>query len=138
MAATGKVLIVDDDADLCEVMRHALESDHFEVFAAPDGRQGVQMMREHRPHLVLLDLNMGHPTEGVAMCRTISEDPELWDIPVVILMSIADSDHMGHFPVDGPLHVEQFLSKPVALREILQLANHYAPGQPATATSQQR
>ncbi len=127
MAARGKVLIVDDDADLRQVMRRALEADHFEVLAASDGQKGLWLMREQRPSLVFLALNLGHHTEGVNVCFTIREDPELWDIPVVILMSIADGDHAAHFSVDVTLHVEQFLTKPVALQEILQLANHYAP-----------
>jgi two-component system alkaline phosphatase synthesis response regulator PhoP len=125
MAAKGRVLIVDDDPDLCEVMRCVLESDSFEVSTASTGKQGLRLMRESKPDLVFLDVIMVHPTEGVDVCQTIKEDPELWDIPVVVLTSILDSDYLGRFPTDQPLHAEQFLCKPVPLREILELANQY-------------
>jgi len=126
MAAKGKVLIVDDDPDLCEVMRCVLESDSFEVSTASTGKQGLRLMHESKPDLVFLDVIMVHPTEGVDMCQTIKEDPELWDIPVVVLTSILDTDYLSRFPTDQPLHAEQFLCKPVSLREILELANQYA------------
>ena len=130
MATKGKVLIVDDDPDLVEVMRTALESDGFEVISAADGTQGLNLMRQEKPDLVFLDVIMAHPTEGVDVSTTMKEDPELWDIPVVMLTSIVDTEYLGHFPTDRPLAVDQFLTKPLPLSEVLRIANEVAGQQP--------
>ncbi len=126
MATKGKVLIVDDDPDLVEVMRTALESDGFAVYSAADGTQGLNLMRQEKPDLVFLDVIMAHPTEGVDVSATMKEDPELWDIPVVMLTSIVDTEYLGHFPTDRPLAVDQFLTKPLPLSEVLRIANEAA------------
>ncbi|MBC8255568.1 MAG: response regulator [Ardenticatenia bacterium] len=126
MAIKGKVLIVDDDPDLVEVMRTALESDGFAVYSAADGTQGLNLMRQEKPDLVFLDVIMAHPTEGVDVSTTMKEDPALWDIPVVMLTSIVDTEYLGHFPTDQPLAVDQFLTKPLPLSEVLRIANEAA------------
>ena len=130
MAIKGKVLIVDDDPDLVEVMRTALESDGFAVYSAADGTQGLNLMRQEKPDLVFLDVIMAHPTEGVDVSTTMKEDPELWDIPVVMLTSIVDTEYLGHFPTDRPLAVDQFLTKPLPLSEVLRIANEAAGQEP--------
>jgi two-component system, OmpR family, alkaline phosphatase synthesis response regulator PhoP len=123
MATKGKVLVIDDDPDFCEFMRTGLESGGFEVFTAASGKQGLSAMRSAKPDLVFLDVVMTHPTEGVDVAATIKGDPELWDIPVVMLTSILDTEYIGHFPTDKPLAVDQFLTKPVPMADVLRIAN---------------
>ena len=123
MAAKGKILLIDDDSDFCEVMRLALESDGFEVRCAADGTQGLSSMQEEKPDLVFLDVMMAHPTEGVDVSEVMMEDPDLRGIRVIMLTSIVDTEYVGHFPTDRYLHVDQFLTKPIALPEILKIAN---------------
>jgi CheY-like chemotaxis protein len=123
METKGKVLVIDDDPDFCEFMRTGLESGGFEVLTAVSGKQGLSLMRSAKPDLVFLDVVMAHPTEGVDLTATIKEDPEIWDIPVVMLTSIMDTEYIGHFPTDKPLPVDQFLTKPVPMAEVLRIAN---------------
>ena len=123
MTTKGTVLIVDDDADLCEVMKATLESDGFEVQVAYNGTQGLNLMRQQKPNLVFLDVMMAHPTEGADVSAKMKEDPELWDIPVFMLTSILDTDYLGHFPTDRPLEVDKFLTKPVSLSDLLKITN---------------
>jgi two-component system alkaline phosphatase synthesis response regulator PhoP len=123
MTIKGKVLVVDDDPDFCEFMRTGLESSGFQVLTAFSGKQGLKLMRQEKPDLVFLDVVMAHPTEGVDVTTTIKEDPELWDIPVVMLTSIMDTEYIGHFPTDKPLSVDQFLTKPVPMAEVLRITS---------------
>ena len=123
MASKGKVLVIDDDPDFCEFMRTGLESGGFEVSTATSGKQGLSIIRTAKPDLVFLDVVMAHPTEGVDVTAAIKEDPELWDIPVFMLTSIMDTEYIGHFPTDKPLPVDQFLTKPVPMAEVLRIAN---------------
>lgn len=131
MTAKGKVLIIDDDPDLCAALHDALHADGFSVRCANEGSLGLRMMREERPDLVILDIIMRMPTEGVWVSEQIAADPALRNIPVVMLTSIVDSEYAGHFPTDQPLHAHLFLDKPVPLPRILEIANRYA-GQPAS------
>jgi response regulator RpfG family c-di-GMP phosphodiesterase len=131
MTAKGKVLIIDDDPDLCAALRDALHADGFSVRCANEGSLGLRLMREERPDLVILDIIMRMPTEGVWVSEEIAADPALRNIPVVMLTSIVDSEYAGHFPTDQPLHAHLFLDKPVPLARILEIADRYA-GHPAS------
>ena len=55
----------------------------------------------------------------------IARDPALNDVPVVTISSITDSEYTGHFPTDRPLHVHQFLDKPVPLRRLVEIATGF-------------
>jgi two-component system alkaline phosphatase synthesis response regulator PhoP len=134
MTTKGKVLIIDDDPDLCAALHDALHADGFNVRCANHGSLGLRMMREDKPDLVILDIIMRMPTEGVWVSEEIAQDPSLRDVPVVMLTSIVGSEYAGHFPTDQPLHTHLFLDKPVPLDEILEVANRYA-GQPASAAA---
>lgn len=126
MTTKGEVLIIDDDPDLCSALQTALQGDGFSVRCASQGSLGLKMMREHKPDLVFLDIIMRMPTEGVWVSEEIAADPELRQVPVVMLTSIVDSEYAGHFPTDSPLNAHMFLDKPVPLDKILEVANHYA------------
>lgn len=131
MGTKGKVLIIDDDPDLCVALQAILTGDGFDVRCAGNGTLGLRMMREDKPDLVFLDIIMGMPVEGVWVSEEIFDDPQLRQVPVVMLTSIADSEYVGYFPTDRPLRAHMFLDKPVPMGKILEVANHYA-GQPAS------
>jgi CheY-like chemotaxis protein len=134
MTDKGKVLVIDDDPDLCAAIQAALQADGFAVRCANQGTLGLQMMREEKPDLVFLDIIMRMPTEGVWVSDEIVADPELRDVPVVILTSIVDSEYSGDFPTDRPLHSHLFLDKPVPLSELLEIANRFAGHTPLAAS----
>ena len=134
MVTKGKVLIIDDDPDLCAALQTALKTDGFIVRCANHGQLGLKMMREEQPDLVFLDIIMRMPVEGVWVSEEIAKDPGLRKIPVVMLTSIVDSEYAGHFPTDRPLWADLFLDKPVPMRKILEVAEQYA-GQSAATDS---
>ena len=123
MATKGKILVIDDDPDFCLIMTTGLESGGFEVRTATSGSQGLNLMRQEKPDLVFLDVVMAHPTEGVDVTTAIKGDPELWDTPVIMMTSIVNTEYLGHFPTDRPLAVDQFLTKPVPMSQVLRIAD---------------
>lgn len=81
----SRVLIIEDDEAIREVIRYALESNGFEkTLSAADGAEGLEIARRERPSLILLDL-MLPKIDGLEVCRRLKRDEETQDIPVVML-----------------------------------------------------
>lgn len=133
MANKGDILIIDDDPDFSEIVKTALEAHSFAVRCAANGPQGLAMMRDRKPDLVFLDVIMVLPDEGVYVSDEMARDPDLRDVPVVMVSSIASSHLGGHFPTDRPLHVDKFLDKPVPLQTLVDVANELMPQEQAAA-----
>ena len=118
--AKTRILLVDDDPDFVEATRTVLESVPYEVIVAYDGDEGLAQVQEERPDLILLDIIM--PTkDGFHVCEKLKSDPELWDIPIVMLTSlsqrIGDTAYSVH---DGMmLEADDFIDKPVRPKELL-------------------
>jgi len=115
----GKVLIVDDDFALREALCVALEGEGFAVAAAANGQEALDYLRtEGRPCLVLLDLMMPI-MNGWEFRAQQRQEPELADIPVVVLSAFARS---GDEELRG---IEQFLRKPIDLADLLAAVRAY-------------
>ncbi len=125
MRTKGEILIIDDDPDFVEIAKTALEANAFSVRCAATGPEGLAMMQEKKPDLVFLDVIMIMPDEGVYVSEEIARDPNLRDVPVVMVSSIVDSEYSGHFPTDRPLHAHMFLDKPVPLSRLLEVAHRF-------------
>jgi CheY-like chemotaxis protein/phosphoribosyl 1,2-cyclic phosphodiesterase len=82
----ARILIVDDDPDMLELLRASLEEEHVRLFSARDGEAALPIARAERPTLMLLDLHMPR-LDGLAVCRALrtDEDPRLRDLPILVL-----------------------------------------------------
>ncbi len=78
-----KILIVDDDPHICEVVRFALEKAGFETCTAEDGHQALKRFDEQQPHLVVLDIMMPE-MDGTDVCRALRQRSA---VPIVFLSS---------------------------------------------------
>ena len=78
------ILVVDDDSDLNDLMCNALGDAGYDTVSAYDGMQGVDLAREYRPDLVLLDVMMPK-MDGIEACRTIAKDESTSAIPVIMV-----------------------------------------------------
>ena len=84
---TYKILIVDDDPDLCKLLKLKLESSLFEIRIARNGLEGLQGAYEYQPDLIILDVMM--PNEaGLQLYRDLKEDNRLKRIPVIMVSSV--------------------------------------------------
>ncbi|NLS90757.1 MAG: response regulator [Planctomycetaceae bacterium] len=86
-----RILIVDDDKSIVEVLSHRLSTQGFEPLAAHTGADGLQRAREDRPSLILLDLRLPD-TDGLSICRELVDSSDTWDIPVIIVTGRDDPD----------------------------------------------
>ncbi len=86
-----RVLLVDDEGAIRTICRVNLESDGLTVFEASDGREGLGVVREKHPELVLLDVMMPE-VDGWEVARELASDPATRDIPVVFLSARASRE----------------------------------------------
>lgn len=83
-----KVLIVDDELDMRTFIITLLETSGYKPLSANDGVEGLEIARQKKPALVILDVMM--PKEsGINMYRELKNDPELRNIPVIMLSALA-------------------------------------------------
>lgn len=123
-----RILVVDDDADFVDLCRMILTKEGYQVSAASDGQQALHIMRNERPDLVLLDIMMATPLEGVAVAREIASDPNLKTLPVVIVSSIDSSQYASLLPDDVHIPVDAWISKPVDPDHLLRTVRRFVKG----------
>jgi CheY-like chemotaxis protein len=85
-----KVVIVDDNTDYLFTMKTFLSRNGFEVETAPDGKAGIELIKELRPDVVLLDVMMETTFSGFEVCRQIRNDPKLKDMPIIGITGMED------------------------------------------------
>jgi PAS domain S-box-containing protein len=95
--AGARLLVVEDDVDARERVCRSLREQSWEVYAAGDGLDGLELMREHRPDLILLDLLLPS-MHGFEFIEAVRRDPESQSIPIVVMtgaeLSALDRHHL--------------------------------------------
>lgn len=120
MTDKAKILVIDDDHDFVDATRLVLESESYDVAVAYDGDEGLATARAETPDIIILDIIM--PTQdGFSVCEELKSDPDLADVPVMMLTSFADRKGETSLAVtDGMmLEAEDYLDKPVPPHELL-------------------
>jgi DNA-binding response OmpR family regulator len=87
---TKPILIIEDDPDIQNFIGRVLGLEGYGVLKAGDGQTGLELMKDNRVALVLLDLRLPGP-DGWAILQEIRSNPEQADVPVVVLSAIAES-----------------------------------------------
>ncbi|NMO23253.1 response regulator [Pyxidicoccus fallax] len=93
--AKPKITIVDDDRDTRELLAAALEDEGFEVTMAANGLRLIASLQLHRPHVILLDVNMSW-IDGFELCRAVKKNENFRDIPVVFISGRGDPADKRH------------------------------------------
>lgn len=114
------ILIVDDDPDFVEVTRIVLERAGYRTCSAASGKEALEAMAVDGPDLVILDVMMDGILDGWDAGRRMRADPNLWDVPILVISSITGSEYLGMVPTDDDNWMDNFLSKPVGPRQLLQ------------------
>ena len=89
----SKILVVDDFALARESVAKLLEYEGFTALRAKDGREGLAMVNDAAPDLVLLDLVMPG-MDGVALLKALRRDPQWKDLPVIVLTGATDDEKL--------------------------------------------
>ncbi len=86
-----KILIVEDDKFLRELISQKLVREGYDIAEAIDGEKGIKAVREEKPDLILLDLILPG-IDGFEVLTKIKEDPKIAQIPVIILSNLGQKD----------------------------------------------
>jgi DNA-binding response OmpR family regulator len=84
-----KVLVVEDDPDIVELLGHYLRREQFQVDAVSDGQTALERVRSQRYDLVLLDLQLPQ-LEGLAVCRELRGDSRTRELPIIMITARGD------------------------------------------------
>jgi len=123
-----KILIIDDDLDAVELIRITLEANNYNVFSAGNGTEGLKLVKEIHPDLIILDVMMDTATEGFQVSYQLrSKDPkseyrDFSQTPIIMMTGVSQKMHMKFSPQqDGDyLPVDEYLEKPVRVDPLLE------------------
>ena len=84
-----KILIVDDEPDIIAFLSALLDENGYTSVSAKDGTEGLELLRDEKPDLVLLDLMMPKKS-GITMFQELRKDPDLSNVPVVVVTGVSE------------------------------------------------
>ena len=93
MSNKKSILLVEDDEFLAELYATKLNLENFEVSLAVDGEKGLKMIKELKPDLILLDIILPK-MDGFEILKNMKADPELKNIPVILLTNLSQKDEV--------------------------------------------
>ncbi|MEH1826925.1 MAG: PAS domain S-box protein [Nostoc sp.] len=106
------ILVVDDDANIRELLRQQLENEGYNVREGKDGVDAIHQIKTARPDLILLDVMMPQ-INGFDVAAVLKNDPQTADIPIIILSIIENKERGYHIGID------RYLTKPIDTAKLL-------------------
>jgi DNA-binding response OmpR family regulator len=104
--STPTILLVDDDPDFVEITKAILETKQYQVRSAQDPDEGLAMLEEEIPDLLILDVMMGRGAGGFVLARKIRKDSRFDNVPILMLTSMTEQTG---FDIPGERINEKFL-----------------------------
>lgn len=110
-----KVLVVDDDPDILELLKYNLKKEGYQVEIADNGSRAVEVVKKFHPDLILLDIMMPEQ-DGVETCRQIREIPELGEAHITFLTARAEEySEVAAFEAGA----DDYITKPIKPRALM-------------------
>jgi len=130
MPRRPKILLVDDDRDLLEVLRLVLEGHEYAVVTEAEPTRVLEVVERERPDVIVLDVMMPEATEGFHIVWHLRQLPQAYfqDVPIIILSAIHQKTPLRFYPDSGDgtytagefLPVQGFVDKPVEPSRLLE------------------
>lgn len=121
--STPSILLVDDDPDFVEIATAILETKQYQVRSAQDPDEGLAMLEEEIPDLLILDVMMGRGAGGFVLARKIRKDSRFDQVPILMLTSMTEQtgfDIPGQRISEKFLPVDDYIEKGIKPHELLE------------------
>ena len=118
----AKILITDDDPDIRASLQSILENQQYTVITAADRTESMEKIRTEKPDLIILDVIMATWQDGFEIARELKKDPELKDMPILMLTGVKEKTGINFKSSAGDptwCPVDAFLDKPVESETLL-------------------
>ncbi len=115
MSKREKIVVIEDEADILEVLQYNLKREGYTVIASRDGEEGLDSVRRENPDLVLLDL-MLPGLDGLEVCKRLQADPVTANVPVIMVTAKGEETDV----VSGlQIGADDYVTKPFSPKELL-------------------
>ncbi len=116
---TAKVLVVDDEPEITEIVESFLTDAGYKVSVANSGAEAIKRAKEFQPNVILLDIMMPG-VDGYDVCQQIKKEPAFANTPVIFLTGKDREDDMGRsFKAGGDMYIK----KPFSCERLLEIIN---------------
>ena len=116
MSEKKRILIVEDEIELNEMIKIRLEANDFEISTAFDGKEGLEKAREQEPDLIILDL-MLPKLDGYKVCGLLKSDSRYNKIPIIIFTALAQNSNKE---MGLELGADAYITKPFKSEVLLE------------------
>lgn len=113
--AQSKILVVEDDHDIAQLLALSIRKAGFEVLTSENGYEALSLVRQHQPDLLVLDL-MIPGIDGFEVCKELKRDPKTAELPIIILT--ARGEEIDRI-IGLELGADDYVVKPFSPRELL-------------------
>ena len=114
-----RILIVDDEPQIVQVLRLALMRQGFDVLSATDGMEGLHLARTQQPSVIVLDLHLPK-LDGHAICKMLKSDQRYQATPIIMLTASVETEDREWAAKAG---ADAFVNKPFELEQVLATIN---------------
>ena len=117
--STAKILLVDDEPDILEILQYNLEREGYEVYTANNGAKGLKKAADVRPDLIILDIMMP-VMDGVEVCRQLRAKPE-FNNTIITFLTAREEDYSQIAALDNG--GDDYITKPIRPRVLISRIN---------------
>ncbi|MCQ3930516.1 MAG: DNA-binding response regulator [Chloroflexi bacterium] len=107
-----KILVVDDEPQIRKLLKTGLGGYGYEVVTAANGQEALILAAQQAPQLIILDISLGSPPDGIEVCRSLRE----WSKTPIIMLSVRNEDKAKVTALDAG--ADDYLTKPFSLEEL--------------------
>ncbi len=116
-----KILIVDDEADIIEILQFVLEAEGYECITATDGEEGLKLAKEASPDLIILDVMMPK-INGYKISRLLKYDSKYKNIPILMITARSQEEDRVIGEETG---ADEYITKPFKVDYVVEKVKNY-------------
>lgn len=117
------ILVVEDHPDSRDLLALYLRLQGYTAYTAEDGREGLKLIQQDCPHLIITDLSMPY-LDGIEMIKRIRKMPECQTTPIIVMTAYGSGEELAALEAGA----NQSLAKPIEYEALIQQINRLLPG----------